>query len=125
MNPSPQLYKILSDAIATISDLHCAWAIIARISALTSVSVVDIQSHNRHWEIVQARWIAIHFIREYTSLPLSTIGLYFGMKHNSILYALKSFQNEVETSPKFTAQVSSIRAELPRGGLGRVIAAPK
>ena len=63
----------------------------------------------RKWEDqVRPRHIAMYFCREYTALSLTAIAKIFNRTHATVINAMKSVNNQVETSGKYKFQFDEI-----------------
>ena len=62
------------------------------------VTLEDLEGHCREWRFVWPRWLAIHLVRNYTSLSLSRIALLFNRDKGAIRYALAGIERQIETS---------------------------
>lgn len=92
-------------------------AIIEAVSKNMDVTLIQMQSKTRVREICEARFIAIHFIRKYTSLSLKKIGAIFGDRnHASILHALEVIGDLMITSPAVKMKVFNVENYLRTNG---------
>lgn len=73
--------------------MHC-------VSVSTCVSVQLMKSKLRKREVVNARYIAMHFVKHYCpSLTLVKIGYYFGGRdHSSVIHGLQTFEDMIDTN---------------------------
>ncbi|MDR1860456.1 MAG: chromosomal replication initiator protein DnaA [Bacteroidales bacterium] len=72
-----------------------------------------LQDNTRKREIVQARQVAMYFSKHYTKSSLATIGLQIGRRdHATVLHALKTVGNLIDTDKKFKACVEDIDQKL-------------
>ena len=78
--------------------LALALRAISFIATRYHVTLEDLEGHNREWRIVWPRWLAIHLVRNYTSLPLPKIGLLFDRHRDGIRHALTGVERQVQTS---------------------------
>ena len=68
-----------------------------------------IQSSSRKREIVQARQVAMYFIKQKTELSLSQIGIHVGDRsHATVLHACKTVQDLIDVDKSFHADVKEI-----------------
>lgn len=58
------------------------------VAVETNFDVTDLKGKNRSKDMVEARHLAMHFIRTKTALTVTRIGRIFNRDHTSILYAL-------------------------------------
>jgi chromosomal replication initiator protein len=78
-----------------------------------SLPVEVINSKTRKREIVQARQLAMYFSKKHTKNSLNTIGLHCGNKdHATVLHAVKTVKNLMETDKKFKVYVEEIDQKL-------------
>ena len=62
------------------------------------VTVADLKSKSRKKEIVYPRQVAIYLAKEYTDLPLKSIGVHFGGRdHSTIIHSVQTITELVET----------------------------
>ncbi len=72
-----------------------------------------INSKTRKREIVQARQLAMYFSKKLTKNSLNTIGLHCGNKdHATVLHAVKTVNNLIETDKQFRVYVEDIDKKL-------------
>jgi chromosomal replication initiator protein len=72
-----------------------------------------INSKTRKREIVQARQLSMYFSKKHTKNSLNTIGLHCGNKdHATVLHAVKTVNNLMETDKQFRAYVDEIDRKL-------------
>ena len=72
-----------------------------------------VRARTRKREIVQARQIAMYFSKELTKHSLKTIGQGFGGRdHSTVIHAVRSVNNQVETDPLFRETVERVRKKL-------------
>ncbi len=72
-----------------------------------------LQAKTRKREVVQARYMAMYFCKNYTKASLSYIGNQIGKKdHATVLYACKVVADLMETDRKFKLQVEEIQKKL-------------
>lgn len=88
--------------------------IIQTVSEYHKVSVADMKSQRRKSEIVQARQIAMYFLRKYTKLSLVSIGGHFGFRdHSTVLHALKKVQDLAEVEKYYKKELDILEKKLP------------
>lgn len=64
---------------------------------------------SRGQEIARARQIAMYLAKEYTHSSLKSIGLHFGGRdHTTVIHAIKSVKDQIDTSGKFKKTVNDI-----------------
>ena len=72
-----------------------------------------VRARTRKREIVQARQVAMFFTKQLTKHSLKTIGLHFGGRdHSTVIHAVQSVSDQVDTDPSFREMVSAIRKKL-------------
>jgi len=78
-----------------------------------SLPVEAINSKTRKREIVQARQLAMFFSKKHTKNSLATIGIHCGNKdHATVLHAVKTINNLMETDKQFRVYVDDIDRKL-------------
>lgn len=76
--------------------------IIEAVSKDSGILVFDILRKTRKREIVTARHLCIHFIKEHTDYTLGAIGRFFsGRDHSTVIHALGSINDQLDTDRKF------------------------
>ncbi len=77
------------------------------------VSVINEKTRKR--EIVQARQLAMYFSKKHTKSSLATIGLHCGNKdHATVLHAIRTVNNLIETDKQFKTYVDDLDKKLRR-----------
>jgi chromosomal replication initiator protein len=72
-----------------------------------------VRARTRKREVVQARQIAMYFAKGLTKHSLKTIGLHFGGRdHSTVIHAVQSVEDQVDTDPQFRETVEAIRRKL-------------
>jgi len=72
-----------------------------------------VRARTRKREVVQARQIAMFFAKQLTKHSLKTIGLHFGGRdHSTVIHAVQSVEDQVDTDPQFRETVEAIRRKL-------------
>ncbi|MGB3542403.1 chromosomal replication initiator protein DnaA, partial [Rubrivirga sp.] len=72
-----------------------------------------VRARTRKREIVQARQVAMFFSKEITNHSLKTIGLHFGGRdHSTVIHAVRSVEDQVDTDPSFREMVSAVKKKL-------------
>lgn len=62
------------------------------------ITVADLKSKSRKKEIVYPRQVAVYFAKEYTDLPLKSIGVHFGGRdHSTIIHSVQVITELLET----------------------------
>jgi hypothetical protein len=77
------------------------------------VGVRDITSTARFAHLIEPRFLAIYLAREITKLSLPHLGRRFGGRdHTSILHAIRTTQQRIDTYPEYAAHVEALKAKL-------------
>jgi chromosomal replication initiator protein len=72
-----------------------------------------VRAKTRKREIVQARQVAMYFCKVFTQHSLKTIGLHFGGRdHSTVIHAIQSVENQIETDSKFRDMIEEIRQKI-------------
>lgn len=72
-----------------------------------------VRAKTRKREIVQARQVAMYFCKVFTQHSLKTIGLHFGGRdHSTVIHAIQSVENQMETDSKFRDMINEIRQKI-------------
>ena len=71
---------------------------------------VDCTTKTRKMMIVRPRMYACKIIKELTDMPYQDIGDLFGLGHDTIIHAVKTVDNDLETTPKYKSYYVEIRA---------------
>ncbi|MFN3596193.1 MAG: chromosomal replication initiator protein DnaA [Rubricoccaceae bacterium] len=72
-----------------------------------------VRARTRKREVVQARQIAMWFAKQLTTQSLKSIGLHFGGRdHSTVIHAIQSVEDQLETDPAFRELVDVIRKRL-------------
>ena len=78
-----------------------------------NLSIEDFYSKSKKRELVQARQLAMHFAKKYTRLSLAEIGKQCGGKdHATVIHALKTVANLLETDKQFRTLASEIEKNI-------------
>ncbi len=78
-----------------------------------NVSVDAMKDKTRKREIVVARQVAMYFAKNYTNLSLKSIGYHFGNRdHSTVIHALTSVNDLMDTDRKFNAQMQELIKKL-------------
>ena len=77
------------------------------------ISIERVRGRTRKREVVQARQVAMHFAKQHTQHSLKTIGLHFGGRdHSTVIHALRTVENNLETDPKYAQMVEEIQRKI-------------
>lgn len=78
-----------------------------------SVNVEEMKAKTRKRAIVQARQIAMYFAKEMTQHSLKSIGMHFGGRdHSTVIHALQTVGDLIETDKYFKQNVTEIRKRI-------------
>ena len=67
----------------------------------------------RKREIVVARQVSMYLAKEYTNMSLKSIGSHFGGRdHSTVIHAIQSINNLMETDKKFNATMQEVFKKL-------------
>ena len=78
-----------------------------------NIAVEQFYSKSKKREMVQARQLAMYFAKKYTKNSLSVIGQQCGGKdHATVIHALKTVSNLLETDKQFRALASEIEKNI-------------
>jgi chromosomal replication initiator protein len=88
------------------------------VAAFFSTSVELMKSKSRKRELVVARQVAMYFAKEYTNHSLKSIGQHFGGRdHSTVIHAVQSVNDMMETDSKFKHSVQELSRKLKRRSL--------
>ncbi len=90
------------------SDLSLAFHAINFIAARYHVSLSDLEGPCREWRIVWPRWLAMHLVRNYTSLSWVKIARLFNREQTTVMNAIKGVENQVQTSCAHGVEVAHL-----------------
>ncbi len=72
-----------------------------------------VRARTRKREVVQARQVAMFYSKQLTRHSLKTIGLHFGGRdHSTVIHAVQSVEDQVDTDPSFREMVNAIGKKL-------------
>ena len=80
------------------------------ISQVNNYFETDCRIKSRKTNIVRPRMYACKIIRELTNMTLQDIGDLFGQKHDNVIHALKTVDNDLEVTPKYKMYYLELRA---------------
>ncbi|GAB4238104.1 MAG: chromosomal replication initiator protein DnaA [Ekhidna sp.] len=73
----------------------------------------DLKAKTRKKEIVIARQVAMYFSKDYTNHSLKSIGYHFGGRdHSTVIHALQSVNDMLDTDSKFRYSVDELKKKL-------------
>ena len=70
----------------------------------------DCRVKSRKINIVKPRMYACKIIKELTDMPYQDIGDLFGLRHDTIMHAVKTVDNDLDIMPKYKSYYVEIRA---------------
>ncbi len=83
------------------------------VSDFFRVSQDDLKAKTRKKEIVIARQVAMYFSKDYTNHSLKSIGYHFGGRdHSTVIHALQSVNDMLDTDSKFRYSVDELKKKL-------------
>ena len=78
-----------------------------------NITTEDFYSKSKKREMVQARQLAMHFSKKFTKLSLAMIGQQCGGRdHATVIHALKTVSNLLETDKQFRALANEIEKNI-------------
>lgn len=78
------------------------------INLINEYFSVNCISNNRNGQVVKARQLAIHFIKLYLNLSITSIGKIFNKHHATILHSLNTVNNRSITNKKYRMQMEDV-----------------
>jgi chromosomal replication initiator protein len=83
------------------------------VSEYFNVPTDDLKAKTRKKEIVIARQVAMYFSKDYTNHSLKSIGYHFGGRdHSTVIHAVQSVNDMIDTNSKFRLSVEELRKKL-------------
>ncbi|MEQ8628387.1 chromosomal replication initiator protein DnaA [Ekhidna sp.] len=83
------------------------------VSEYFHVGQDDLKAKTRKKEIVIARQVAMYFSKDYTNHSLKSIGYHFGGRdHSTVIHALQSVNDMMDTDSKFRYSVDELKKKL-------------
>lgn len=83
------------------------------VSEYFHVKQDDLKAKTRKKEIVIARQVAMYFSKDYTNHSLKSIGYHFGGRdHSTVIHALQSVNDMLDTDAKFRYSVDELKKKL-------------
>lgn len=83
------------------------------VSDFFRVNLDDLKAKTRKKEIVIARQVAMYFSKDYTNHSLKSIGYHFGGRdHSTVIHALQSVNDMIDTDAKFRYSVDELKKKL-------------
>ena len=80
------------------------------ISQVNNYFETDCRIKSRKTNIVRPRMYACKIIKELTGMTLQDIGALFGQKHDNVIHAIKTVDNDLEVTPKYKMYYLELRA---------------
>lgn len=78
-----------------------------------NISIEKINSNKRDRDVVQPRQICMYFAKQFTKLPLATIGSYCGGRdHATVLHACRAISNLYETDKRMKNTIDEIEKKM-------------
>ena len=88
------------------------------VAAYFSITLELMKSKSRKRELVVARQVAMFFSKEYTNHSLKSIGQHFGGRdHSTVIHAVQSVNDLMETDSKFKNSVNELSRKLKKRSL--------
>ena len=83
------------------------------VSEYFNVDTDSLKAKTRKKEIVIARQVAMYFSKDYTNHSLKSIGYHFGGRdHSTVIHAVQSVNDMIDTNAKFRLSVDELRKKL-------------
>jgi chromosomal replication initiation ATPase DnaA len=83
------------------------------VASYFHISVADLKSKTRKKEIATARQIAMHFSKEYTNIPLKSIGDSFGGRdHSTVVHASKAVLKKSSSDALYSKILSELQDQI-------------
>ena len=80
------------------------------ISQVNNYFETDCRIKSRKTNIVRPRMYACKIIKELTGMTLQDIGDLFGKKHDNIIHAIKTVDNDLDFTPRYKMYYLELRA---------------
>ncbi len=75
------------------------------------VSIADLKSKSRKKEVVYPRQLAMYLAKEYTELPLKSIGYHFGGRdHSTVIHSIQSINLLMDETPDVDETLQKLRS---------------
>jgi hypothetical protein len=85
--------------------------LVAAASAYYHVSSALITSRSREYAVVIPRHVVFYLLRKLIGARYAAIGRVFKRDHGTVLGGVKSVENQVQTNPRFAAEVTAIEKQ--------------
>ena len=83
------------------------------VSKKYDIPTEDIKGKKRNKEIAKARHVCIYFIKQFTSLPLTSIGAVMGNRdHATILFSFNKVREDIKKDKAFAAEINEMIAQI-------------
>ena len=92
----------------TINDMTMPMMIISVVFDYFGIDTSYRTAKVRDHEIVLSRQVSMYYIKKYTKQSLAGIGSYFQKDHATILHAIKTVNNYIDTDKKFRCDIERI-----------------
>jgi chromosomal replication initiator protein len=79
---------------------------IATVAAAFDLTSAEINSGTRREPVAIARQVAMWICRNHRDESFHSIGLQFGLTHGTVIHAMKSVQDRLDTDARFAAKTS-------------------
>lgn len=86
--------------------------IIEKVTMYYETDMTTINVRSREWNLRKTRQVCIFFLREFTNLSSGQIGAFFNRDHATVLHAVKTVGNEIDTDKAYSHEITEIRAQL-------------
>ena len=91
--------------------------IISTISEYYRLNPADVKGKLRYNRLIRARHISMYFIKEIEKITFQATANYFhgvnhAKKHSTVIAAIKSVNNQIDTDKKYAKEVFDIRTKL-------------
>jgi chromosomal replication initiation ATPase DnaA len=108
-------YYTMPGLIPRFGEIQRPRDIINVVCATMDITPQEIKSRTRKHEIVWARQLAMWWLKKIMNLSLTEIGRIFKRNHATVIHAIKTVDNLVETDPNCRKQHRSIKTHLNYG----------
>jgi len=83
------------------------------VCEFAKITLEELKGKSRKKELVIPRQIGIYLAKNYTSLSLKTIGLYFGGRdHSTVIHSIETCEDMMVTDKKFKAQMIELQKRM-------------
>lgn len=105
--------KILSPLVTQTKKALNKERVVATVAEFFHLPAEELMKKTRKKEIVEPRQIAMFFMRQELSLPLSAIGKFFGGKdHTTTLHACEKIERRINENEAFREEINQIKERL-------------